>query len=114
YRRQGQALPDGHPQAERSGRLRAASRHRHAPEQAHRRNRPGAADRGRAPRRKAEGRKPQMTPIRIAFLPLTDCAILAAAKERGFAEKHGIALELVRDVSWATIRDRLVYRGVEC
>jgi NitT/TauT family transport system ATP-binding protein len=54
-----------------------------------------------------------MTPIRIAFLPLTDCAILAAAKERGFAEKHGIALELVRDVSWATIRDRLVYRQVD-
>ena len=55
-----------------------------------------------------------MTPIRIAFLPLTDCAILVAAKERGFAGKHGIALELVRDVSWATIRDRLVYRQVEC
>jgi NitT/TauT family transport system ATP-binding protein len=55
-----------------------------------------------------------MTPIRIAFLPLTDCAILAAAKELGFAEKHGIELELVRDVSWATIRDRLVYRQVEC
>ena len=55
-----------------------------------------------------------MTPIRIAFLPLTDCAILVAAKERGFAEKHGIALDLVRDVSWATIRDRLVYRQVEC
>jgi NitT/TauT family transport system ATP-binding protein len=55
-----------------------------------------------------------MTPIRIAFLPLTDCAILAAAKECGFAEKHGLSLELVRDVSWATIRDRLVYRQVEC
>jgi len=55
-----------------------------------------------------------MTPIRIAFLPLTDCAILAAAKELGFAEKHGVALELVRDVSWATIRDRLVYRQVDC
>nr|NUR37268.1 ABC transporter substrate-binding protein [Sphingomonas sp.] len=54
-----------------------------------------------------------MTPIRIAFLPLTDCAILAAAKELGFAEKHGIALDLVRDVSWATIRDRLVYRQVD-
>ncbi|HJP68240.1 MAG TPA: CmpA/NrtA family ABC transporter substrate-binding protein [Sphingomicrobium sp.] len=55
-----------------------------------------------------------MTPIRIAFLPLTDCAILAAAKELGFAERHGLSLELVRDVSWATIRDRLVYRQVEC
>lgn len=55
-----------------------------------------------------------MTPISIAFLPLTDCAILAAAKECGFAEKHGVELELVRDVSWATIRDRLVYRQVQC
>jgi two-component system, oxyanion-binding sensor len=54
-----------------------------------------------------------MTPIRIAFLPLTDCAILVAAKERGFAEKHGIELDLVRDVSWATVRDRLVYRQVD-
>lgn len=54
-----------------------------------------------------------MTPIRIAFLPLTDCAILVAAKERGFAEKHDIQLELVRDVSWATVRDRLVYRQVD-
>ena len=55
-----------------------------------------------------------MTPIKIAFLPLTDCAILVAAKELGIAEKHGIALELVRDLSWATIRDRLVYRQVQC
>jgi ABC-type nitrate/sulfonate/bicarbonate transport system substrate-binding protein len=55
-----------------------------------------------------------MTPISIAFLPLTDCAILAAAKERGFAEKQGIELNLIRDLSWATIRDRLVYRQVEC
>ena len=55
-----------------------------------------------------------MTPIRIAFLPLTDCAILVAARERGFANKHGIELELVRDLSWATIRDRLIYRQVDC
>src|SRR5437764_11024958 len=55
-----------------------------------------------------------MTPISIAFLPLTDCAILAAAKEHGFAEKHGLDLRLIRDLSWATVRDRLVYRQVEC
>lgn len=55
-----------------------------------------------------------MNLVRIAFLPLTDCAVLVAAKECGFAGKHGIELDLVRDVSWATIRDRLVYRQVEC
>src|SRR3712207_1863793 len=55
-----------------------------------------------------------MTQLRIAFLPLTDCAVLAAAKERGFAEANGLELTLVRDVSWATVRDRLVYRQVHC
>lgn len=48
-------------------------------------------------------------PLTIAFLPLTDCAILAVAKECGFAEEQGLALTLVRDTSWATARDRLVY-----
>ncbi|MFN3799918.1 MAG: ABC transporter substrate-binding protein, partial [Sphingobium yanoikuyae] len=47
--------------------------------------------------------------LRIAFLPLTDVAVLAVARERGFAEEEGIALDLVRTTSWATLRDRLVY-----
>jgi ABC-type nitrate/sulfonate/bicarbonate transport system substrate-binding protein len=48
-------------------------------------------------------------PLTIAFLPLTDCATLAVAKECGFAEEQGLALTLVRETSWATVRDRLVY-----
>ena len=54
-----------------------------------------------------------MTPLAIAFLPLTDSAILVAARERGFAEAEGIALALVRDTSWANVRDRLVYGQVQ-
>ena len=54
-----------------------------------------------------------MTPIRIAFLGLTDAAVLVAAREKGFAESEGIALELLRDTSWATLRDRLVYGQVQ-
>jgi NitT/TauT family transport system ATP-binding protein len=54
-----------------------------------------------------------VTPIRIAFLGLTDAAVLVAAREKGFAEAEGIALELVRDTSWATLRDRLVYGQVQ-
>ena len=54
-----------------------------------------------------------MTPIRIAFLGLTDAAVLVAAKEKGFAESEGIALDLLRDTSWATLRDRLVYGQVQ-
>ena len=53
-----------------------------------------------------------MTDLKIAFLPLTDAAVLVAARERGFAEAEGIALELVRSTSWATLRDRLVYGQV--
>lgn len=54
-----------------------------------------------------------MTPLAIAFVPLTDSAILVAARECGFAEQHGIDLTLVRDLSWATVRDRLVSGQVQ-
>ncbi|GFE73880.1 CmpA/NrtA family ABC transporter substrate-binding protein [Novosphingobium sp. TCA1] len=53
------------------------------------------------------------TNLRIAFLPLNDVAVLAAARERGFAEEEGLALELLRTTSWATLRDRLVYGQVQ-
>lgn len=54
-----------------------------------------------------------MIPLSIAFLPLTDSAVIIAAREKGFAEAEGIDLQLVRTTSWATLRDRLVYRQVE-
>lgn len=54
-----------------------------------------------------------MTPLSIAFLPLTDSAVLVAAHERGFAREAGIELNLVRTESWATVRDRLVYGQVQ-
>lgn len=54
-----------------------------------------------------------MTPISIAFLPLTDSAVLIAAREKGFAAEQGIDLSLVRSTSWATLRDRLVYGQVQ-
>lgn len=53
------------------------------------------------------------TSLRIAFLPLTDAAVLAVAHERGFAEEEGLSLDLVRTTSWATLRDRLVYGQVQ-
>ena len=48
--------------------------------------------------------KYQMT---AGFLPLLDSALLVAAREQGFAEAEGIQLRLVRENSWASIRDRL-------
>lgn len=45
--------------------------------------------------------------ITAGFMPLLDSALLVAAKEKGFAEREGVELTLVRETSWANIRDRL-------
>jgi ABC-type nitrate/sulfonate/bicarbonate transport system substrate-binding protein len=50
-----------------------------------------------------------METIRIGFLPLVDAALPILAHELGFAEGEGLTLELVRDVTWAAVRDRLLY-----
>jgi two-component system, oxyanion-binding sensor len=47
--------------------------------------------------------------IRIGFLPLVDAALPILARELGFAEAEGLKIELIRDMSWATVCDRLLY-----
>jgi NitT/TauT family transport system ATP-binding protein len=49
-----------------------------------------------------------MKRLRIGYVPLSDAAVLIAAAERGFAEAEGLTIELVREVSWANIRDKLI------
>jgi two-component system, oxyanion-binding sensor len=50
-----------------------------------------------------------LLPVRVGFLPLVDAALPILARELGFAEEEGLALDLVRDMSWATVLDRLLY-----
>jgi NitT/TauT family transport system ATP-binding protein len=45
--------------------------------------------------------------ITAGFVPLLDSALLVVAREKGFAEEQSIDLTLVRERSWASIRDRL-------
>ena len=47
--------------------------------------------------------------FRIGFLPLVDAALPILAHELGFAAQEGIAIEPVRDMTWATVRDRLLF-----
>jgi len=47
--------------------------------------------------------------LAIGFLPLVDAALPILALEHGFAEEEGLSLRLVRDMSWATVLDRLLY-----
>jgi ABC-type nitrate/sulfonate/bicarbonate transport system substrate-binding protein len=47
--------------------------------------------------------------FRIGFLPLVDASLPILAHELGFAAREGIAIEPVRDMTWATVRDRLIF-----
>lgn len=46
--------------------------------------------------------------VRVGFIPLTDCAPLALAVEKGYDRRHGIELVLSKEASWAAIRDKLM------
>lgn len=48
-----------------------------------------------------------LVPITGGFLPLLDSAILIVGREKGFAAAEGIDLTLMRETSWANIRDRI-------
>lgn len=50
-----------------------------------------------------------MRELTIGFLPLVDACLPILAKEHGFAEAEGLSLQLVKDMSWATVLDRLLY-----
>lgn len=50
----------------------------------------------------------ELTPLRAGFIPLVDAAALIVAADLKFAAEEGLRLELVREVSWANVRDRLM------
>jgi two-component system, oxyanion-binding sensor len=45
--------------------------------------------------------------LRIGYIPLTDAAALIVAVDKGFTAQEGLAVELVREVSWSNVRDKL-------
>lgn len=50
----------------------------------------------------------QSDPIKLGFIPLTDCAPLVAAKELGLFKKYGVDVVLSKEASWANIRDKVL------
>lgn len=44
----------------------------------------------------------------VGFMPLIDCAPLVVAAELDLGRRHGLALRLHRQASWAAVRDRLL------
>jgi nitrate/nitrite transport system substrate-binding protein len=55
--------------------------------------------------------------IKIGFIPLTDCASVVMAHELGLYKKYGVDVEVSREASWATIRDKVLsgdLQGAHC
>jgi ABC-type nitrate/sulfonate/bicarbonate transport system substrate-binding protein len=45
--------------------------------------------------------------LRIGYIPLVDATALLVAVDQGFAASEGLDVELVREVSWSNVRDKL-------
>lgn len=48
-------------------------------------------------------------PLRIGYVPLTDCAPLVVAHERGLFARHGLRVQLRREAGWATVREKMLH-----
>jgi nitrate/nitrite transport system substrate-binding protein len=51
---------------------------------------------------------PEITEVKIGFIPLTDCAPIVVAAEMGFDKKYGIKITPSKEASWASVRDKVV------
>ena len=51
--------------------------------------------------------------IRIGVIALTDSAPFVVAEEMGFFEAEGLCVKLVKQASWATLRDKLAYGEID-
>jgi ABC-type nitrate/sulfonate/bicarbonate transport systems, periplasmic components len=52
-------------------------------------------------------------PILLGFTPETDCAPIVVAYEMGLFKKHGVNVELQRELSWKNIQDKVTRRQLD-
>ena len=64
-------------------------------------------------RSKVPERVLEKSEVSLGFMPLTDCAALVVAKEKGFFEKHGIDAKLNKQKSWSNIRDKVLIGALD-
>jgi nitrate/nitrite transport system substrate-binding protein len=50
---------------------------------------------------------PEITEVKIGFIPLTDCAPIIVASQMGFDKKYGIKITPSKEASWAAVRDKV-------
>ncbi|CDH46401.1 Nitrate transporter [Candidatus Contendobacter odensis Run_B_J11] len=54
-----------------------------------------------------EGGGLEKSKLTLGFIPLTDCAPLVVAAEKGYFKKYGLEAALSKEASWANIRDKV-------
>lgn len=47
-------------------------------------------------------------PVKLGFIPLTDCSPIVMAKELGLFKKYGVEVEVTKETSWANVRDKIL------
>ena len=47
-------------------------------------------------------------PVKLGFIPLTDCSPLVMAKELGLFKKYWVEVVLTKETSWANVRDKIL------
>jgi nitrate/nitrite transport system substrate-binding protein len=47
-------------------------------------------------------------PIKLGFIPLTDCSPIVMAKELGLFKKYGVEVIVTKETSWANVRDKIL------
>ncbi|MBI3446623.1 MAG: ABC transporter substrate-binding protein [Magnetospirillum sp.] len=57
--------------------------------------------------------KLEKTRLKLGIVPLIDAAPLVVAKERGFFSELGLDVELSREASWASIRDKVAVGALD-
>ena len=57
--------------------------------------------------------RPELTQVTVGYMPLLDSAPLIWAAHRGYFHAAGLSVNLVREVSWASLRDRLAYGALD-
>jgi nitrate/nitrite transport system substrate-binding protein len=50
---------------------------------------------------------PEKPDVCFGIIPLTDCAPIVVAHEKGYFEKHGLRSTVSKEASWANIRDKV-------
>jgi len=53
------------------------------------------------------GDAPEMSQLKVGFIPLTDCASVVMAYELGLYKKYGLEVTVSKEASWAAVRDKL-------